>query len=57
MPACAPVRDADPWSFADSKSLDLSYQVDDFKALCTQWKKYEEELKNLVSIGVQHVRR
>ncbi|KAG6005508.1 hypothetical protein E4U21_007902 [Claviceps maximensis] len=39
-----------------AKSLDLSYQVDEFKALCTQWKKYEEELKPLVSIGVQHVR-
>ncbi|KAG5978904.1 hypothetical protein E4U55_005781 [Claviceps digitariae] len=39
-----------------AKSLDLSYQVDEFKALCTQWKKYQEELKPLVSIGVQHVR-
>lgn len=40
----------------DAKSLDLSYQVDEFKALCTQWQKYQEELKPLVSIGVQHVR-
>ncbi|KAG5947282.1 hypothetical protein E4U53_006437 [Claviceps sorghi] len=39
-----------------AKSLDLSYQVDEFKALCTQWQKYQEELKPLVSIGVQHVR-
>ncbi|UNI19690.1 Polynucleotide adenylyltransferase [Purpureocillium takamizusanense] len=40
----------------DAKALDLSYQVDEFKALCTHWKKYEDELKSLVSIGVQHVR-
>ncbi|KAK2612957.1 polynucleotide adenylyltransferase [Conoideocrella luteorostrata] len=39
-----------------AKSLDLSYQVDEFKALCTQWQKYQDELKPLVSIGVQHVR-
>ncbi|KJZ76069.1 hypothetical protein HIM_04525 [Hirsutella minnesotensis 3608] len=39
-----------------AKSLDLSYQVDEFKALCTQWKKYTDELSPLVSIGVQHVR-
>ncbi|XP_044718041.1 poly(A) polymerase central domain-containing protein [Hirsutella rhossiliensis] len=39
-----------------AKSLDLSYQVDEFKALCTQWKKYVDELHLLVSIGVQHVR-
>ncbi|GAB0136329.1 hypothetical protein EsDP_00004633 [Epichloe bromicola] len=41
---------------AKHSSLDLSYQVDEFKALCTQWQKYQEELKPLVSIGVQHVR-
>ncbi|KAG5922639.1 hypothetical protein E4U61_004757 [Claviceps capensis] len=41
---------------AAAKSLDLSYQVDEFKALCIQWKKYEDELKPLVSLGVQHVR-
>ncbi|OAA44897.1 Poly(A) polymerase [Metarhizium rileyi] len=39
-----------------AKSLDLSYQVDEFKVLCTQWQKYQDELKPLVSIGVQHVR-
>ncbi|OAQ68243.1 poly(A) polymerase [Pochonia chlamydosporia 170] len=39
-----------------AKSLDLSYQVDEFKILCTQWQKYQDELKPLVSIGVQHVR-
>ena len=41
----------------DSKSLDLSYQVDEFKTLVTSWKKYEDELKSHVSIGVQHVRK
>ncbi|KGQ08079.1 Poly(A) polymerase pla1 [Beauveria bassiana D1-5] len=39
-----------------AKSLDLSYQVDEFKVLCTAWQKYQDELKPLVSIGVQHVR-
>ncbi|KAJ2984204.1 hypothetical protein NQ176_g142 [Zarea fungicola] len=39
-----------------AKSLDLSYQVDEFKVLCTTWQKYQDELKPLVSIGVQHVR-
>ncbi|KAL6792496.1 Poly(A) polymerase [Trichoderma sp. SZMC 28013] len=39
-----------------AKSLDLSYQVDEFKVLCTQWKKYQEELQPSVSLGVQHVR-
>ncbi|PTB35404.1 uncharacterized protein TrAFT101_011281 [Trichoderma asperellum] len=39
-----------------AKSLDLSYQVDEFKVLCTSWKKYQEELQPSVSLGVQHVR-
>ncbi|KAH6890308.1 Poly(A) polymerase central domain-containing protein [Thelonectria olida] len=39
-----------------AKSLDLSYEVDDFKTLCTQWQKYKDDLKDFVSIGVQHVR-
>ncbi|KAI9167322.1 Poly(A) polymerase pla1 [Paramyrothecium foliicola] len=39
-----------------AKSLDLSYQVDEFKGLCTSWQKYQDELQPLVSIGVQHVR-
>lgn len=43
--------------FAGAKSLDLSYQVDEFKVLCTSWKKYEDELRPLVSLGVQHVRK
>lgn len=39
-----------------AKALDLSFQVDEFKELCTQWQKYKDELSNLVSINVQHVR-
>ncbi|PHH73921.1 hypothetical protein CDD82_5194 [Ophiocordyceps australis] len=39
-----------------AKALDLSYQVDEFKSLCTQWKKYQDDLEPLVSIGIQHVR-
>ncbi|RSL59130.1 hypothetical protein CEP54_007407 [Fusarium duplospermum] len=39
-----------------AKSLDLSYQVEEFKELCTSWQKYKDELKTIVSIGVQHVR-
>ncbi|KAJ4159258.1 uncharacterized protein LMH87_008166 [Akanthomyces muscarius] len=39
-----------------AKALDLSYQVDEFKVLCTTWQRYQDELKPLVSIGVQHVR-
>jgi poly(A) polymerase len=44
-------------NFAGAKSLDLSYQVDEFKVLCTSWKKYEDELRPSVSLGVQHVRK
>lgn len=40
-----------------AKSLDLSFQVDEFKSLCTQWQKYQDELKPLVSLGIQHVRK
>ncbi|KAH7354069.1 Poly(A) polymerase pla1 [Plectosphaerella cucumerina] len=36
-----------------AKSLDLSYQVDNFKQLCTQWDKYEASLNHL---SIQHVR-
>ncbi|RBR11862.1 uncharacterized protein FIESC28_08809 [Fusarium coffeatum] len=39
-----------------AKSLDLSYQVEEFKELCTSWQKYKDELKDIVSIGIQHVR-
>ncbi|KAM5345559.1 hypothetical protein ACJ41O_011420 [Fusarium nematophilum] len=39
-----------------AKSLDLSYQVEEFKELCTSWQKYKDDLKDIVSIGVQHVR-
>ncbi|GKT87989.1 poly(A) polymerase Pla1 [Colletotrichum tofieldiae] len=37
-----------------AKSLDLSYQVENFKSLCTTWEKYEPALNCL---AVQHVRR
>ncbi|OHW96392.1 poly polymerase [Colletotrichum incanum] len=36
-----------------AKSLDLSYQVENFKSLCTTWEKYEPALNCL---AVQHVR-
>ncbi|CCF47226.1 hypothetical protein CH063_04087 [Colletotrichum higginsianum] len=36
-----------------AKSLDLSYQVDNFKSLCTTWEKYDPTLNCL---AVQHVR-
>ncbi|RGP69747.1 poly a polymerase [Fusarium longipes] len=39
-----------------AKSLDLSYQVEEFKELCTSWQKYKDDLKDVVSIGIQHVR-
>jgi poly(A) polymerase len=48
------VREADSLG---AKSLDLSYQVDEFKELCTSWQKYKDDLKDIVSIGVQHVRK
>ncbi|KAF7561886.1 hypothetical protein G7046_g2261 [Stylonectria norvegica] len=38
------------------KSLDLSYQVEEFKLLCMAWEKYKNDLKDVVSIGIQHVR-
>ncbi|KAM0501507.1 hypothetical protein ACHAP8_004495 [Fusarium lateritium] len=41
---------------AGAKSLDLSYQVEEFKELCTSWQKYKDDLKDVVSIGIQHVR-
>ncbi|OLN81818.1 Poly(A) polymerase pla1 [Colletotrichum chlorophyti] len=37
-----------------AKSLDLSYQVDNFKSLCTAWEKYKPEVNCLT---VQYVRR
>jgi poly(A) polymerase len=42
---------------SNAKSLDLSYQVDEFKALCTSWQKYQDDLKDVASIGVQHCRK
>lgn len=40
-----------------ARSLDLSFQVDEFKSLCTQWQKYQDELKPLVSLGIHHVKK
>jgi poly(A) polymerase len=40
----------------DAKSLDLSFQVNEFKAICTSWQKYKDELKDVASIGVRHVK-
>ncbi|TRX88518.1 hypothetical protein FHL15_010557 [Xylaria flabelliformis] len=36
-----------------SKSLDLSYQVNAFKQLCSEWEKYSAEFN---SLSVQHVK-
>ena len=36
------------------KSLDLSYQVDEFKNLCTKWDKFDDKLN---ALSVQHVSR
>jgi poly(A) polymerase len=41
---------------ADAKSLDLSYQVNEFKTLCFGWKKFQDELQPYASLGVRHVR-
>jgi poly(A) polymerase len=40
----------------NAKSLDLSFQVNEFKAICTSWQKYKDELKDVASIGVRHVK-
>jgi len=37
-----------------AKSLDLSFQVEDFKLLCTSWAKCEPDLN---SVSVQHVKK
>lgn len=39
-----------------AKSLDLSYQVDNFKQLCTAWDKYKD-LSDLSCLSIQHVRK
>lgn len=38
-------------------SLDLSYQINDFKSFCFQWPTYQEQLQNMVTVGVQHTRK
>jgi poly(A) polymerase len=37
-----------------AKSLDLSYQVNDFKKRCTEWEKYNEHLN---ALNVAHTRK
>ncbi|CAK7215402.1 polynucleotide adenylyltransferase, partial [Sporothrix curviconia] len=39
-----------------AKSLDLSYQVDEFKELCFAWDKYKETLSKTCTLSIQHVR-
>ncbi|CAK7209527.1 polynucleotide adenylyltransferase [Sporothrix eucalyptigena] len=39
-----------------AKSLDLSYQVDEFKELCFAWDKYKEKLSKTCKLSIQHVR-
>ncbi|CAK7565341.1 MAG: polynucleotide adenylyltransferase [Sporothrix epigloea] len=39
-----------------AKSLDLSYQVDEFKELCFAWDKYREKLSKTCKLSIQHVR-
>ncbi|PSR78722.1 Poly(A) polymerase central domain-domain-containing protein [Coniella lustricola] len=39
-----------------AKSLDLSYEVNEFKNICFAWEKYEKELQDSCAVGVQHVR-
>lgn len=40
----------------EAKSLDLSYQVNDFKRLCYDWPKYIEDLSNLCFVNVKDLR-
>lgn len=40
-----------------AKSLDLSYEVNEFKNICFGWEKYEKELQDSCAVGVQHVRK
>ncbi|KAJ4419333.1 polynucleotide adenylyltransferase [Gnomoniopsis sp. IMI 355080] len=39
-----------------AKQLDLSYEVNDFKNLCFNWDKYNEELSDSCAVSIQHVR-
>lgn len=40
-----------------ARSLDLSYEVNEFKNICFSWEKYEKELQDTCAISVQHVRK
>jgi len=40
-----------------AKSLDLSFQVNEFKEMCFAWDKYKEKLAPVASLSVQHVRK
>jgi hypothetical protein len=46
--------DAQLLIYLGAKSLDLSFQVDDFKRKCTNWEKYDAELN---ALNVNHTRR
>ncbi|OAA65929.1 pap-like poly(A) polymerase [Niveomyces insectorum RCEF 264] len=39
-----------------ARSLDLSFQVDEFKELCFNWDKYKEKLVDVCTLSIQHVR-
>lgn len=39
-----------------AKSLDLSFQVNDFKALCHSWEKYKDELSNRCYVNIKDLR-
>lgn len=40
-----------------AKSLDLSFQVDEFKELCFGWDKYKGKLSDVSTLSIQHVRK
>lgn len=40
-----------------AKSLDLSFQVNDFKALCHSWEKYKDELSNRCYVNIKDLRK
>lgn len=41
----------------EAKSLDLSYQVNEFKDLCFAWELYRNELHKTCTVNIQHVRK
>lgn len=40
----------------DAKSLDLTWQVEEFKNRCTEWDLYKKELKDISSLNVCHTK-